>query len=62
MKIVMSAKIVYALVDQANTDCIKLIGNGMFKRVNIEGFKNTDGGLPPLVYMIDIEHTNFIKR
>ena len=62
MKNAMGAKIVYALVDQANSDCINLIGKGLFERIDVEGFKNVNNGIPPLVYMIDIEHTNFAKR
>ena len=62
MKNAMGAKVVYALVDQDNYDCIKLLGNGLFTKVDVEGFSNRDGGKPPFVYMIDIEHMNFIKR
>ena len=58
----MGAKVVYALVDQDNYDCIRLIGKGLFSKIDVEGFNNKDGGQPPFVYMIDIAHMNFIKR
>ncbi len=54
MKIAMNAKVVYALVDQDNHDCIKVIGNGLFEKVNFRGFKNSDGGLPPLIFKKDL--------
>ena len=62
MKKNMGAKVVYALVDQDNHDCINLIGKGLFKKVDIEGLVNSQGGQPPFVYFIDIEHTDFISR
>lgn len=62
MKNAMGAKVVYALVDQDNYDCIRLIGKGLFSKIDVEGFNNKDGGQPPFVYMIDIAHMNFIKR
>lgn len=61
MKNAMGAKVVYALVDQDNHDCIRLIGNGLFDKIDIEGFNNKDGGLPPFVYKIDVTHLNLIK-
>ena len=62
MKNAMNAKVVYALVDQDNNDCISFLGKGLFKRVSSDGFKNNNGGLPPFVYMIDIEHMQFLKQ
>lgn len=62
MKVSMGAKNVYALVDENNIDCIKLIGNGLFAKVDNAGFaNNTMGGKKPLVYMIDLTKTKFGK-
>ena len=60
MKNAMGAKVVYALVDQDNIDCVNFMSKGLFKRVSSDGFINKGGGVPPFVYMIDIEHTQFI--
>ena len=62
MKNAMNAKVVYALVDQDNKDCISFLGKGLFKRVSSDGFLNNSGVLPPFVYMIDIEHMQFLKK
>ena len=59
MKTAMNAKVVYALVDQDNHDCINLIGKGLFEKVNCGGFKNSVDGLPPLVYKIDVSNIQF---
>lgn len=61
IKTVMNAKVVYALVDQDNHDCINVIGKGLFEKVNIEGFENNENGLSPFVYKIDVSNIQFIK-
>ena len=63
MKTVMGAKVVYALVDRENTDCKKLLGNGLFEQIDNAGFKNADASkVAPLVYMIDLSKINFQRR
>jgi thiol-disulfide isomerase/thioredoxin len=62
MKNAMGAKVVYALVDQDNIECVKFLEKGLFKRVSSDGFINSNGGLPPFVYMTDIEHMQFLKK
>lgn len=54
IRIAMGAKKIYALVDTDNYECQKLIGNGLFKRINVSGFENRNNGQPPLVYMADL--------
>lgn len=62
MKMSMGAQNVYAMVDENNIDCIKLIGNGLFAKVDNAGFANNAmGGKKPLVYMIDLTRTKFEK-
>ena len=63
MKTVMGATVVYALVDRENTDCKKLLGNGLFEQIDNAGFKNADlSKVDPLVYMIDLSKINFQRR
>lgn len=62
MKNAMGAKVVYALVDQDNNNCIKFMRKGLFKRISSDGFINNSGGHPPFVYMADIEHMQFLKK
>lgn len=62
MKVSMEAKNVYALVDENNADCIKLLGNGLFTKVDNTGFAdNATGSKKPLVYMIDLTKIRFAK-
>ena len=63
MKTVMSAKYVYAMVDQDNTDCINLLGNGLFTEIDNTGFRSSNNnGAAPMVYMIDLETICFERR
>ena len=63
MKTIMKAKEVYATVDIDNTDCIRLLGNGLFEKIDNTGFKNPTGNqIPPLVYMINLSTIRFERR
>ena len=63
MKTAMGAKYVYAMVDQDNTDCINLLGNGLFKKIDNTGFRSSNSNdAAPLVYMINLETIRFERR
>ena len=62
MKTAMRADYVYALVDEANTDCLNIIDNGLFSRVDNTGFATHGSEKKPLVFMIDLTKMRFEKR
>ena len=62
MKTIMNVDVVYALVDKNNTDCINLIGRGLFSEVDNTGFENNINGEKPLVYMLNLSTINFVKK
>lgn len=62
LKSIIGGQTIYALVDRNNTDCINLIGKGIFQQTDNFGFRSSINGEPPLVYMFDLAKTRFERR